>query len=204
MRFPYTGVILAGGLATRFSGKNKAFIQIGGQPILQYIVTVFQELFEEIILVTNDPLDYADWDLQIVTDHYKTRSSLTGLHTGLFYATRAGAFFSASDTPFIKRELIVTILESFDHRTDVVIPQTQAGHEPLCAMYSKACLKPMEWCLNHDHFKIQNFFDRVRVKRLPESVLRQGDPDLVSFFNINTPEDLEKANQIFSGDSSWT
>lgn len=201
MRFPYTGVILSGGLATRFSGENKAFIQVGGKPILHYIVSIFRELFEEILLVTNDPLAYAEWDLQIVTDHYNVRSSLTGLHTGLFYATRKAAFFTASDTPFLKSRLIELILSSFDAKTDVVIPQTKAGFEPLCAVYSKNCLKPAEWCLTHNHFKIQRFFDRVRVKTIQETLLRQYDPDLVSFFNINTPEDLERANQMISGES---
>ena len=77
MKTSVTGVILAGGQNTRFSGMNKALIRVGGKCILERIYDVFSDLFEEIILVTNDPLQYLEWDLDIVTDLFPIRSSLT-------------------------------------------------------------------------------------------------------------------------------
>ena len=100
---PCTGVILAGGENRRFSGKNKAFVQVAGKRILDHIYGVFSDLFEEIILVTNNPLQYLEWDFNIVTDLFSIRSSLTGIHAGLFYATNPHAFFAACDTPFLFR-----------------------------------------------------------------------------------------------------
>ena len=133
-----TGVILAGGLNSRFSGANKAFIQIGDKRIIDHIYDVFRELFEEIILVTNDPLKYLGWDLKIVTDIYPARSSLTGIHAGLFYTTGSHAFITACDTPFLKKELVETIICAVEPQTDIVIPETTSGmRASLCRLFKK-------------------------------------------------------------------
>lgn len=199
MKTPCTGVILAGGQNTRFSGTNKAFIRVGGKRILDRIYGVFEELFEEIILVTNDPLQYLEWSFNIVTDLFPCRSSLTGIHAGLFFTTTSHAFCAASDIPFLKKELVETILDSIEPDIDIVIPATSKGLEPLCSVYSKKCLKPIEQQLIKQDLKIQKIFEKVRVKKLPENILRQNDPDLLSFYNINSPDDLARAKNIESG-----
>ncbi len=199
MKTPCTGVILAGGQNTRFSGTNKAFIRFGGKRILDRIYGVFEELFEEIILVTNDPLQYLEWNFNIVTDLFPCRSSLTGIHAGLFFTTTSHAFCAASDIPFLKKELVETILDSIEPDIDIVIPATSKGLEPLCSVYSKKCLKPIEQQLIKQDLKIQKIFEKVRVKKLPENILRQNDPDLLSFYNINSPDDLARAKNIESG-----
>jgi molybdopterin-guanine dinucleotide biosynthesis protein A len=191
-----TGIILAGGLSSRFSGKNKALADVGGKPIFAYIYDLFNHLFNEIILVTNDPGPYLGWNLTIVTDIYPIRSSMTGVHAGLFYASNPHSFVAACDTPFLKKELVTTLLECVDRKTDLVLPQTSAGFEPLCAVYSKNCLKPIERCLEEGKLKIQRCLQHVRIKKISEDRLREADPDLVSFFNINTPDDLIRAQQL--------
>jgi len=192
MKFPCTGVILAGGMNTRFSGQCKAFLSVGGKRIID----LFNALFEDILLVTNDPHKYLEWDINIVTDLFPVRSSLTGIHAGLFYTLNPFAFFAACDTPFLKRELVETIISSIEPSVDVVIPETPAGLEPLCAVYSKECLKPVEQHIIQNKFKIQQLFQKRRVKKIPEKILREKDPDLISFFNINTPQDQEKAERM--------
>jgi molybdopterin-guanine dinucleotide biosynthesis protein A len=199
MKTPCTGVILAGGQNTRFSGTNKAFIRVGGKRILDRIYGVFEELFEEIILVTNDPLQYLEWNFNIVTDLFPFRSSLSGIHAGLFFTTTSHAFCAASDIPFLKKELVETILDSIEPNIDIVIPATSKGLEPLCSVYSKKCLKPIEQQLIKQDLKIQTIFEKVRVKKLPENILRQNDPDLLSFYNINSPDDLARAKNVESG-----
>ncbi len=193
-----SGVILAGGLNTRFSGKDKAFIPVRGVPILDRLFNTFSDLFDEKILVTNDPLKYLAWDFKIATDIFSIRSSLTGIHAGLFFTDHPYAFFTACDAPFMKKEIIETILEHIEPGIDVVIPETTAGLEPLCAVYSKHCLKIVEQNLRQKKLKIQQFFKRVRVKRIQEKDLRKKDPELISFFNINTPADLIKAEKIIA------
>ena len=196
MEFPCTGVILAGGMNTRFSGRDKAFLSVGGKRILDHLYHLFDSLFEDIVLVTNDPHKYLEWDMNIVTDLFSVRSSLTGIHAGLFYALNPFAFFAACDTPFLKKELVETIIRSIEKRFDVVIPKTPAGLEPLCAVYSKECLKPVERQIRQKKFKIEQLFQKRRVKKIPEKILRQKDPELISFFNINTPQDQEKAEKM--------
>ena len=196
MKFPCTGVILSGGLNTRFNGQNKAFVRVGQKRILDRLYDIFSDLFDEIILVTNQPLQFLDWDLTIVTDIFSARSSLTGIHAGLFYMKNPYAFFSACDTPFLKKELVKTLVEQIDNKTDIIMPETSAGFEPLCAIYSKRCLKEAEQHLKKNKFKIQMAFRGHRIKYIPESVLLQKDPDLISFFNINTPEDLTRAEEM--------
>jgi molybdopterin-guanine dinucleotide biosynthesis protein A len=195
MKNKFTGVILAGGKNSRFSGKNKALIHIDGKRILDRIYDVFTILFDKIILVTNDPVQYMGWDLNIVTDIFHIRSSLTGIHTGLFYITTPYAFFAACDIPFLKKELVETLLDSVEPNIDIVIPETSKGIEPLCSVYSKRCFKPIQEQLEKKSLKIQRMFQKVRVKKIPEDMLRTIDPDLLSFFNINTPDDLVRAKQ---------
>ncbi len=193
---PCSGVILSGGLSTRFNGQNKAFISVGGKRILDRLYTIFSDLFNEIILVTNDPMQFVEWDLTIVTDLYPVRSSLTGIHAGLFYMKNPFAFFSACDTPFLKKELVETLLNNIDQNNDIIMPETSAGMEPLCAIYSKRCLNAAEHHIKQNKLKIQRALGNHRLKKIPETVLRTKDPELISFFNINIPEDLARAEEM--------
>jgi molybdopterin-guanine dinucleotide biosynthesis protein A len=195
-----TGVILSGGLSSRFDGVNKALLSVGGRRIIDRLLEVFSVLFEDIILVTNHPEQFLQWDLTIVTDIFELRSSLTGIHTGLFYANTPYAFFSACDTPFLKKELVEVIIEQIEEKIDIIMPQTAAGFEPLCAIYSKRCLKPAEDHIKDNKLKIQWALRSNRTKNIPEKELLKVDPDLRSFFNINTPQDLARAEAMIAED----
>ena len=196
MKLPCTGVILSGGLSTRYDGTEKALLQVGGVRILDRIYDIFSDLFEEIILVTNTPQKFLDWDLLIVSDLFPIRSSLTGIHAGLFYMTNPFAFVSACDTPFLKKELVETVIGKIEPQIDIVMPATSAGFEPLCAAYSKRCLQPAQHHLEQEKLKIIKTFRKSRIKTISEKVLRKIDPDLQSFFNINTPDDLKRAEEM--------
>ncbi|MBI9083233.1 MAG: molybdenum cofactor guanylyltransferase [Desulfobacterales bacterium] len=188
-----TGVILAGGLNTRFDGRPKALLEVEGERLLDRIGNLFKELFDEILLVTNDPVRYLEWGFDIVTDIYDVRSSLTGIHTGLFHASHPFAFFTACDTPFLKKSVVEAILEGITDGIDVVMPKTDAGYEPLCAAYSTRCLDTVTRHLEQRRFKIDRVFRKYRIRTISEKVLRRHDPELISFFNINAPSDLDRA-----------
>lgn len=185
-----TGVILAGGLNSRFSGRNKAMIEVNGQRIIDRIYDVFHLLFEEIVIVSNDPMQYSEWNALIVTDIFPIRSSLTGIHAGLFSVSTPYAFMTACDAPFLKKELIRHLVGLADAESDVIVPETSKGFEPLCAVYSKNCLGSIENSLKRQKFKIREIFRKLRVKTVSESRLRQYDPKLESFLNMNTPQEL--------------
>ena len=195
-KFPCSGVILSGGLATRYDGAEKALLQVGGVRILDRIYGIYREIFEEIILVTNTPQKSLEWDLLIVSDLFPIRSSLTGIHAGLFSMTNPFAFISACDTPFLKKEMVETIIGKIEPQIDIVMPETSAGLEPLCAVYSKRCLNSAQHHLEQEKLKIIKAFRKSRIKTISEKVLRTIDPDLRSFFNINTADDLQRAEEM--------
>ncbi len=190
-----SGVILAGGLNTRYAGENKAFISIGGWRIMDAVYDVFADVFEEILIITNRPADYLEWDAFIAADIFSVRSSMTGIHAGLFHAGNPFVFVMACDTPFIRKEIIRTVVDRIEPGVSVVIPETAKGMEPLCAVYSKTMLPVMERRILENNFKIQRMFNKLKVRIVPEDVLQEVDPNLMSFFNINTPQDFEAARQ---------
>ncbi len=196
MKYPCTGVILAGGLSTRFAGKNKAFVEVGGVRIIDRIYDTLKNLFEEIILITNDPLEYIEYDALIGIDLFEKRSSLNGIYSGLFYSSHPHVFITACDTPFLQKELVEMVTGSIDDRFDVVMPRTSEGSEPLCAVYSKKSLNRIEQHMIQDKHKIQRVFRQDRIKIVSEKSLRKVDPDLISFFNVNSSEDLVMAEML--------
>jgi molybdenum cofactor guanylyltransferase len=190
-----TGVILAGGLNSRFGGQSKALLEVGGRRIIDRVLDAFSEVFDRVLLVTNDPLRYLPWDLQMVTDIHPVRSSLAGLHAGLFYVRTPFAFFSACDAPFIRPELIRAVVDRIRPDIDIVMPRNAFGNEPLSAAYARRCLDPIQRQLEVEDLKIDRFFGKMRVCWVSEKRLRKVDPHLESFINVNTPEDLARARQ---------
>jgi len=193
---PCTGVILAGGLSSRFDGRNKAFFRLSGRRIIEPIIDVFREVFDEILIVTNAPLEYLEWDVTLVTDIIPERSSLTGIHAGLFYASTPYIFVTACDTPFITAGMVRLILSEITPGIAAVMPETPAGTEPLFAAYSTEALPAVERHLKEQKFKIQRVFSRMRVRKISSKRVLEKDPDLTTFFNINTAVDLDRAKAL--------
>jgi molybdenum cofactor guanylyltransferase len=192
---PVTGVILAGGLATRYGGINKAYLEVGGRRILDRSYAVYKELFDEIILVTNTPEIYLKYDLTIVTDLFPARSSLAGIHAGLFHATHDHIFVTACDAPFVQKDIIVEVLSRIDETCHCVVPQVGEMLEPLFAVYAKKCLPGIENALKSGQFQIFSLCRKNRMKLVPEKVIRRHDPVLKVFLNVNSPEDKTKADE---------
>jgi molybdopterin-guanine dinucleotide biosynthesis protein A len=173
------------------AGRNKARLAIEGQTILDRLVALFRAFFDPIIIVTNQPRDYLDEGVILVTDLVDIRSSLTGIYSGLFYSPRPQAFITGCDMPFLKQELLALMMKNLEARWDVIVPVTEEGFQPLSAIYSRRCLEPMANQLAEGKLKVSHLFSKVRIKKVSETSLRQVDPELKSFFNINTPEDLD-------------
>jgi molybdopterin-guanine dinucleotide biosynthesis protein A len=180
------------------NGQNKALLSVGTRSIISRQIDLFQKMFEQVIVVSNHPLDFASWEITVVSDLYSLRSSLTGIHAGLFYSRWPQAFVSACDMPFLKKEMIDIILRDLDPNLEIIVPKTVEGYQPLCAVYSRRCLPWIEKQLKSGLLKISGLFPKMKVKTIPENVLRSLDPDLISFFNINTQEDLNRSQTLFS------
>jgi molybdopterin-guanine dinucleotide biosynthesis protein A len=189
-----TGIILAGGKNLRM-GQNKAFLKVHGQRIIDRTKSIFVDLFDEVLLVTNSPLDYLDLNLRIVTDLYQEKGALGGVFAGLFHATHPHAFVAACDMPFLNKALISHLI-SLSPGFDIVIPKTEDGWQPLHAIYSQKCLPFMEDLLFKSNLKIIDFFPRVKKREVPTEEILPFDPQLLSFLNLNTPEDLVRVQEL--------
>ena len=197
---PCTAAILAGGAAKRMGGATKALLDVGGRTILDILLESLGNGFSEVLLVAKEPEVFqpmqarAPWRLVLDTCH--ARSSLTGIHTALANARTEHVFITACDTPLLRPRLLNALLQHLRPEDDVVVPLKPDGYfEPLCAVYSRRCLPHIEAQLEREDYKIIRFFDKVRVSPLPQQILLEADPDLVSFRNANTPEDLELLRQ---------
>ena len=196
-----TGIILAGGKNIRM-GKNKAFIQVNGRRIIDRTAALLHEIFEHVILVTNEPLTYSHLNLEIVADLIPESSALIGIYTGLFYAATPYCFIVACDMPFLNRK-VIDYMVSIRKDYDVVIPVLDDGCHPIHALYSRRCITPIKQLIRTGNFKITDFFNRVRVRKVTPEELRAVDPPMKAVLNINTPEDLERVERqekLDSGD----
>ncbi len=191
-----TGVILAGGLNSRLPGKKKAFHRVGELTILETIYNTFSSIFPEIIIVVNDPLDFMEWDLEVVRDMIPSKCALAGLHAGLFHASSDYIYVTACDTPFVSKRVIEYMVDQIRPEFEVIIPETEDGIEALSAVYAKSCIPLIEKNLEKNIFMIKKFFRKKKVRQIPVQRLRKLDPELDFIFNINTPKDLETARMI--------
>src|SRR3972149_11959699 len=188
-----TGIILAGGKNLRM-GKNKAFLEVNGERIIDRTKTLFLEIFDEVLLVTNSLPDYLDLNLRMVVDLFPGKGALGGIHTGLFHASNSHAFVAACDMPFLNKSLIKHLAD-LSPGYDIVIPKTQDGLQPLHAIYSRKCLPFMEDLIREDNLKIIDFFHRVQKREVLTEEILPLDPMLTSFLNVNTPEDLARVKE---------
>ena len=191
-----SAVILSGGLNSRMGGRNKAFLEVGGQTILQRLMNTLAPTFTEILLVTRTPEAYAHIPVKVVRDLYEDRSSLTGIHAGLVNARTDHALMVPSDAPFVQPAVIDLLLDELHPEMDVVVPTLDGYYQPLCAIYSKRCIPMIEAQLHQEDYKIINFFPQVRVNAVPARRIKAADPELLTFMNINTPSAYSECQKI--------
>ncbi|RME84007.1 MAG: molybdenum cofactor guanylyltransferase [Caldilineae bacterium] len=194
-KIPLTALILAGGASSRM-GTNKALLELDGIPLIERVLAVVTTLTPDILIVTNDPGPYRYLNLPTVADREPGQGPLMGLYSGLLAAHGELALLVACDMPFLQRsvlEYLLTGAEGFD----VIMPYSEDGLHPLCAVYRRrTCLPAIAHALAERKRKMIAFLDEVRVRRVGLSELRPLDPDGLSLMNVNTPEDLALAREI--------
>ena len=170
-------------------GENKAFLQIEGVPIISRIYDLFKELFQEVIIVTNQREFFRNFDTKICQDLIPDKGALGGLYTGIFFSSFQYSFCVACDMPFIRKSLVQYLINNIQD-DDVVVPRTKDGFQPLHGIYSKNCLGPIKKAIEEGKYKIIDFYRMVRVRIVEEDDFLSFDPFRDSFINLNTPEEL--------------
>lgn len=199
----FSAAILAGGAATRMGGQPKAFLKLGNGRIVDRLISLLAPLFDEILLAVREPKPYEHLGLPLAVDRFEARCPLTGLHAALSKARHEYVFVTACDSPLLQPEFVQALKRRAAGRQDVIVP-TRDGwyYHPLCAVYSKHCLPHVEAALKQGRHQLIRFFDAVRLDAVPLAELRKYDPELLSLFNVNTPEDLAEAERLLAGQTS--
>jgi molybdopterin-guanine dinucleotide biosynthesis protein A len=188
------GLILAGGRNTRMGGMDKSRIPVGGVPLIHNISELLRDLFPQVILVTNRPDLHRDLPdgVEIVSDQYRGRGPLGGLHAGLSRSEADAVFCLACDMPSLDRDLIQAQAEEFrgslERGCQVLIPRIGELIEPLHGIYLKA-LEPLvrKICSGPGGYSIRVLLGRARTCYWD----LEDTPRIRSaFFNLNTPKDF--------------
>lgn len=192
-----SGVILAGGRSSRMKF-NKAFARIGDTIVIDMILEKFFLLFNEIIIITNEPELFSNYPVKVYTDIYPYCGPVSGIHAGLSYARYERIFVQGCDMPFVNQNVVKYMVEQLgDH--DAVVPVINTFLQPTSAVYRNSCLPLLTSCLKKKLLKLTKFFEDWDTLYLHEEDLRSyGNLDTM-FFNINTSEALERAQHIVGG-----
>lgn len=189
-----TGVVLAGGLSTRYGGLPKGLERIRGVRIIDRVRAALEPVVDDLLLIANDDRA-SEWlpDVPCAGDVLRDVGSVAGIHAALVHAGTP-VLVVAWDMPFVSPGLLRTLRDA-GRESDAAVPESDSrrGLEPLCAYYSPSCIGAIERRIAAGDRRVIAFYDDVRVARVPAEVVSQfGDPALL-FMNVNTPEERVRA-----------
>lgn len=190
-------------------GRDKALIEWDDNvTLLDHMIRTLQLLspaLDEVLIVGDRP-EYHGRGARVVADHYPETGTLGGIATALEASQNERTLIVACDMPLLSTALVRRML-IHPSDADVLVPSLAAERsdqggrqtfETLHAIYGRACLGPIKERLAAGNLKVIGFFDAVEVEPLGEDWLRQTDPNLYSFMNVNDPGELEKAREIWT------
>ncbi|RME37768.1 MAG: molybdenum cofactor guanylyltransferase [Thermoflexia bacterium] len=186
---PVTGVVLAGG-ASRRMGRDKAFLELAGRPLIAHVLDRMAEVCAEVLVVANDLPRYAGLGVRVVPDVFPGVGVLGGLHAGLQAAHHDLILAVGCDMPFLNPALL-RAFGAWAEGYDVVALRRGEQVETLHAAYRRACLPAMETAIRAGERRIISFFPHVRVRYVAPEEAEVLDPGLRSFRNVNTPQEWE-------------
>jgi molybdenum cofactor guanylyltransferase len=201
-------IILAGGSSKGFSG-DKGALDLAGKPLLRHVVDAVKGLADEVVVVTNTQ-ERADLYAKIVpswvrfaVDSCESKGPLAGALTGFEAAQGEYSLLLPFDSPFVSREVVSLLFDCCIGKSAAIPRWTDQQIEPLQAVYhTKKALAAAKKALAQGGFDLDALVDELLgVRYISTLVIEQIDPDLKSFFNVNTPLDLRKAAAILKSES---
>jgi molybdopterin-guanine dinucleotide biosynthesis protein A len=175
-----SGAILAGGQATRFGGRDKSALLVDGRAILDHQIAALAPAVDDVLIVGGARAT--------IHDIVPGCGPLGGLHAALTAARGDAVLLVACDMPYLSTPFAAYLL-SLAAEADIVVPQSERGYHPLCAVYTRACLEPAAARLADRRLKMRELVSSMRTRVVPVDEIRQfGDPDRL-LANVNTPAD---------------
>ncbi|RLC65778.1 MAG: molybdenum cofactor guanylyltransferase [Chloroflexi bacterium] len=180
-------------------GRNKAFLELGGRPLIEIVVERMALVCAELLVVAGDARPYTGLDVPVVEDRFRGVGVLGGLHAGLEAASHDLTLAVGCDMPFLDPDLLrafaawavgfdaVVLRRSDEKRGELV--------EPLHAVYRRTCLPAIGAAIRARQRRIVSFFPHVRVRYVTPEHVTPFDPELRSFRNVNTPAEWEATRE---------
>ncbi len=198
------GIILVGGYSRRM-GINKAMLplQQGAEPkdaphtFVEHLVSLISPLVSELHVIARDSEDVKNYlflpedKVKLGIDMLGSFGPLLGLYSGLFalkHSERALAL--AVDMPLVQPEMVRFLLSQPVNGDELIVPRVQGIPQMLLSIYPRSILPQMMDCIHRTRFDLRALLEILPVRYIEEDELRTVDPDLHSFMNVNTPEDL--------------
>ena len=194
-----SAILLAGGKSRRL-GRDKALENIGGERIIDKVITKVSKCCDEVLVVGDRPARYQELDLpeeiKFVHDHFANAGSLGGLYTGLSKSLSDWCLLVACDMPFLSVDLLNDMKsKAIDSKAHALVPIIDGRFQPTHAFYNKRCLPYIERNIKLGLFKMIGYFNEINVKTVVFDSNEMNQDTERSFFNLNTKEDLQKARQ---------
>jgi molybdopterin-guanine dinucleotide biosynthesis protein A len=193
-----TGAILAGGFSRRL-GQDKAALQLGGKPLALWVHEALAPLVASSWLITNHPLAHQSFGLPLITDLQPFQGPAGGLYTALFWARTPWVLAAAVDNPFLAPALLAALAARAGQTSrPAVVCRSPRGLEPFPGVYAVRLLPALQNFLQTDR-RPTRFLEICRPQVLSETEVLALDPEGRSFFNLNTPGDLQRAEAWLAG-----
>ncbi|MEE2828219.1 MAG: molybdopterin-guanine dinucleotide biosynthesis protein B [Myxococcota bacterium] len=200
-----TGVLLAGG-ASRRMGRDKAWLEFGGQLLLPRLAGQILPLCSGGVIVVRRSPDQALPELpdgvRVADDLLPEHAALGGLYTGLALAPTPHVFLAGCDMPLLSTDLVGWLAGQAPARADVLLPVSEGRPQPVHAIYSHHCLAAIKEALLSGEFRMDGWHGSVRVERIEEERWRSVHPSGDSFRNANSPEELAVCEALAAAQSS--
>lgn len=193
-------LILAGGKSSRL-GRDKAQLPLGNTTVIEFLIARLRQVCEEVIVVTRPDQPYPNLAARALFDVMPGKFSLGGLYSGLLQSPAQANFVCACDMPLISPLLVDHLFEQLDD-FDVVVPRRDGRVEPLCAVYTKACLPAIHARLLAGDLRMSGWLEGVRTRFVEKEELQKIDLTLQSFFNLNTAADYQQLLALLGNDTA--
>lgn len=179
-------------------GRDKAALPFGELPLLTWMVRRVAAVCQPVIVVARNADAYRDCGATVITDRWPGEGPLVGLHAGLAATETEYAAAIACDLPFIEPALLAGLID-LSPGWSAVVPEALGNIHPLCAVYRRSVAQTAEDLLRRGGGSLRHLLAEpaLRVRLVSEEDLREWDPALRSFTNVNTPEEYEKAIAMF-------
>ena len=194
MNLSVVAAILAGGRSRRM-GTDKALLLFDGTPLIGHVIDRLRDVIPKIVIVGDNAGGYRRFGLPIFPDPRPDEGPLGGIRTALVSIDTPLIFCCACDMPFLETALVGRLLELAEQGVAAVVPRLHDEPEPLCAVYAREALPAIETELAAGGRRIRNALARIPTRYVEEKELRNFDPELRSFVNVNTPGDLARIRE---------